>query len=249
MNNDVQGEAFVPDLTGEDYSALLARLHDVLKPRTYFEIGTLYGDTLRLARCASVAVDPQFHIANNIAEGKPMVCLYQMRSDDFFRDYNPTAIFGRQIDFAFLDGLHLFEFLLRDFLNTEKYCRRNSVIAVHDCIPTDVYMAERTPHVGNELPQHEGWWTGDIWKVVLILKKYRPDLFIYSLDAVPTGLILLTNLDPRSEVLEREYFHIVAEFEPLHLRDYGLTKYIAQLGIMSTRSLRTPEQIAARLWL
>ena len=200
MNEDVQGgPAFAPDLTGENYPDVLARLHEVLRPRSYFEIGTLDGLTLRLARCASLAVDPQFHIHDNIAEGKPLLCLYQMRSDDFFRDYNPAGILGGPIDFAFIDGLHLSEFLLRDFLNTEKYCRRNSVIAMHDCIPTDVYMAERTPHIGTELrPQHEGWWTGDVWKVTLILRKYRPDLFLHSLDASPTGLILVTRAPTRS---------------------------------------------------
>ena len=252
MSSDTQRDpdAFGPDLTGELYTDVLARLHETLQPRAYFEIGTLDGKTLHLARCASVAVDPQFLIHDNIAEGKPFLCLYQMRSDNFFREHNPVRILGREIEFAFLDGMHLFEFLLRDFLNTEKYCRRNSVIAIHDCIPTDIYTADRYQNVGNELrPEHDGWWTGDIWKVILVLKKYRPDLLIHALDAVPTGLVLVTNLDPQSGVLERDYFRIVAEFTPLDLRQYGIRAFIDQLNVISTHRLQTFEEIASRLWL
>jgi hypothetical protein len=243
MNDTLRhGAAFAPDLTGEPYWAVLERLHRFLNPRTYFEIGTLDGQTLRLARCASVAVDPQFLIHDNVAEGKPFLCLHQISSDDFFREHNPTIIFGRKIDLAFLDGLHLFEFLLRDFLNTERHCRNNSIIVMHDCIPTDIYMAARQKDVANELrPQHEGWWTGDVWKVVPILSKYRPELLIHAVDAAPTGLVLVTNLDSCSDVLERGYFHIVAEFEDLSLQEYGINTYVDELQMISTQRLQTPQ--------
>ena len=36
------------------------------------------------------------------------------------------------VDFAFLDGMHHFEYLLRDVLNTEKYSRKNSIVAFPD---------------------------------------------------------------------------------------------------------------------
>lgn len=50
-------------------------------------------------------------------------------------------------------------------------------------------------------------------------------------------------------MLERDYFRIVAEFEQLNLRDYGIDTYMAELGMISTRSLRTPEEITRKLWL
>lgn len=245
------GAAFAPDLTGEFYSDVLARFHEILKPRTYFEIGTLDGTTLRLARCASLGVDPQFLIQGNVTDGKPFLCLCQMSSDDFFRDRSPITILGGTIDLAFLDGLHLFEFLLRDFRNTEKFCRRNSVIVMHDCIPTDIYMAERIKDFANDLRphHHQGWWTGDVWKVVLAMKKYRPDLVVYPIDAAPTGLIVVTNLDPSSDVLERDYFRIVSEFSRISLQEYGITKYIDELRMVNTRQFETIENIAGRLWL
>ena len=49
------------------------------------------------------------------------------------------------MDFAFIDGMHLFEFALRDFMNLERHCTPQSVIMVHDCYPTEREHAEREP--------------------------------------------------------------------------------------------------------
>src|SRR5256885_12302956 len=35
---------------------------------------------------------------------------------------------GRPVDLAFIDGMHLFEFALRDFVNLERYCAPGSTI-------------------------------------------------------------------------------------------------------------------------
>ena len=50
----------LPDLTGEHYTEVLKRLHRELRPRSYSEIGTLHGQSLRLANCPSIAIDPDF---------------------------------------------------------------------------------------------------------------------------------------------------------------------------------------------
>lgn len=199
MDNNVppQGAIFVPDLTRELYPDVLARLHEVLKPRTYFEIGTAGGQSLQLARCASLAVDPQFAFQDNVTEGKPFLCLYQTGSEEVFHGYDSTDILGDKIDLAFLDGLHLFEFLWRGFPEHGKvlraefdncHARLHSDRCLHVRSPTRTLPTSGAPH-------HEGWWTGDVWQVMLILKKYRPDLFVHVLDAASTGLVLVTNLD------------------------------------------------------
>ena len=46
----------VPDLAGENYGSVLDRLHRVLEPASYLEIGTNAGDSLRFARCAARAL-------------------------------------------------------------------------------------------------------------------------------------------------------------------------------------------------
>jgi hypothetical protein len=203
-----------PELTGKDYHACLARLHEVLRPRTYFEIGTAQGSSLMLAQCASIAVDPTFLIQVR-ADSRPALCLFQMRSDDFFRFHDPRSILGADIDLAFLDGMHLVEYLLRDFMNTEKACHRQSLIALHDCLPLDYAMTARDGSHPASLVEsvRPDWWTGDVWKILLILRKYRPDLTVELFNAPPTGLVLIRGLNPESDILSAHYQEIVDRYQ------------------------------------
>ncbi len=193
--------------TGEFYRSCLARIHAKLQPRTYLEIGTEDGGTLCLSRSRSVAVDPKFELAEPIPGEMPSLFLFQGESDRFFEAHDPKVLLEGPVDLAFLDGMHLFEFLLRDFINTERHCHRGSMIILHDCIPLDIGMTERDMITAQSRPaQHyPGWWTGDVWKTVDILMRYRPDLDIIALDAPPTGLIVIRKLDPSSTVLLSEY--------------------------------------------
>ena len=49
-------------------------------------------------------------------------------------------------------------------------------------------------------------------KIIPILKKYRPDLNLVFVDAPPTGIVFVTNLDSRSTRLSDDYLNIVKEF-------------------------------------
>jgi hypothetical protein len=232
---------------GDNYLVLLRALHTILKPRTYFEIGSEAGISLSLAECASVAVDPAFGLKKDVIRRKPSLHLYHTTSDAFFRSVDPTAILGDKIELAFLDGMHLYEFLLRDFMNTERYCRRNSIIALHDCVPSDLLMTRRFQNNPEKtLPPS---WTGDVWKMVPILKKYRPDLAITVTDASPTGLVLITNLDPSSTVLGSSYADIIREMAEVDLASYGLDRFLDECALVPTGSLTEFEGMAKRFWL
>jgi hypothetical protein len=147
MENRALAHSKLPfiELDGAFYQTFLEQLHSMLRPQTYFEIGTLNDDTLKLASCTSISIDREYEISSNVIRKKPACHLFQMTSDDFFARHNPERIFGQKIDLAFLDGTHLFEFLLRDFINTERHCNRNSVIALHNCVPGDEFIAGRRP--------------------------------------------------------------------------------------------------------
>lgn len=239
-------------VTGKSYGGVLQNIHEKLKPKTYFEIGTLAGATLALSRCASIAVDPRFRVQSDVVASKPSCQFFQMTSDEFFQKYSPSSLFGAPIDFSFLDGMHLFEFLLRDFINTEQHCRANSIIALHDCLPSDGYMASRSrsprdPDRSKSI--HPSWWTGDVWKLVPVLMKYRPDLQLCVLDATPTGLVLITNLDPSNDILHRNYSKIVAEYRHVTLLNYGIKNLFAEANVMQTSQLDTFEDLSKYFWL
>ena len=184
--------------------------------KAYMEVGVRDGSTLQMIDCASIAIDPNFSISSFDFTDKTEVHFYQKTSDEFFRSHDPVAILGRQLDAVFLDGLHLFEFLLRDFANCERFCRKDSVIMLDDCLPINAEMVERYHDPAGRSDQSvAGWWTGDVWKMVPILKKARPDLHILAVDTAPTGTVCVTNLDPLSTVLHDDYFQLVREAQDM----------------------------------
>ncbi|UXN58950.1 class I SAM-dependent methyltransferase [Phyllobacterium zundukense] len=254
-----QGKAIIEDaavdhsdeVAGLFYTTFLLKLHENLKPKTYFEIGTLTGGTLALSSCRSLAVDPFFQVTNNVLGIKPSCTFIQEGSDSFFRHYDPVAILGDKIDLAFLDGMHLFEFLLRDFFNTERYCRRNSIIALHDCLPPGFNMTVRDPDDPRRAQSNSfsQFWTGDVWKIVPALRKYCPELKIEVFDCAPTGLVLITNLNPDRANKEDIYDKICDEFSEGDIDRASYDSYWSNLKISKADSFISSFDISVKYWL
>jgi hypothetical protein len=220
---------------GAHYLDLLAGIHRTLQPATYLEIGTYTGDSLKLASCTSIAIDTAFQVTSDIIGAKPVLMAFQTSSDAFFRDHDVDAIMPRGIDLAFLDGLHLFEFLLRDFINVEAHTNWRSAIVLHDCLPPNIEIAERDyrPH----LRKDDLWriyWTGDVWKLVPVLQKYRPDLQLTFFDAPPSGLVMVTGLDRTNTVLRDHYRAILEEYRGKEFDEASYRAYYD--GLTLTRS-------------
>ena len=172
-----------------------------------------------------------------------------MTSDEFFAAHDPKQVLGGPVDFAFLDGMHWCEFLLRDFFNTERHSRPNSVIAMHDCLPVEWPMAERVQGTPAVRDHHRHSWAGDVWRTAMILKKHRPDLQITAYAAPPTGLVCVTNLSPRSTVLSDSYASLVREMMSLSLVELGIDTLFSTLAIEPTTALADRQAISSRFWL
>ncbi|MBK3632628.1 class I SAM-dependent methyltransferase [Streptomyces sp. MBT97] len=201
----------------------LRELHKVTANRNYLEIGVDDGRSLRLSRVPSIAVDPAFKVTSEL---RCDVHLVRATSDDFFARRDPLAHLkggrhplrnlarGRHplchwrratLDLAFIDGMHLFEFALRDFINVERHCDWSSVIVLDDMLPRGVDEAARD--------RHTTAWTGDVYKLTEILSRHRPDLVTVPVDTEPTGQLVVFGADPRNPVLRERYHEIVAEYE------------------------------------
>ena len=184
----------------------LKGLHQVLQPRTYFEVGVRNGLSLALSRVPSVAVDPFYNLTREI---RCDVHLVRTTSDEFFARRAPFAHFERPlVDLAFIDGMHLSEFSLRDFINTERFCHPGSVVVFDDMLPRNVIEAGR----GREGSARHGAWAGDVYKVAETLAELRPDLVLLPMDTRPTGTLVVLGLDPANRVLHEAYDDLVEQF-------------------------------------
>jgi hypothetical protein len=240
----------MPDLIGDWYVRVLERLHTVLAPKSYLEIGVEKGTTLALARCPSIGIDPQFRFESlelvQQIVAKPSLFLFQIPSDDFFARFDPEALLGNAIDFAFLDGMHHCEFLLRDFRNIERHALPGSVIALHDCMPCETPIAERERYVPTiDKRRQDKEWAGDVWRTALLLKRYRPDLRMIVIDASPTGLVLLTNLNPHNSLIADNEQELVNEMKSWSLEKITVAGYFEEMEMKSEGRFRRPEQIRA----
>ncbi len=205
--------------TDLNYRRFLRRLHRNVLFDWYLEIGSRTGDSVEAVRGKTICVDPFFQIERNVVGEKPIFMAFQQTSDQFYAD-GTLANLGIEISFGFLDGMHLIEYLLRDFINTERHMAPAGVIAIHDCCPYDFAMTTRD--VANA-PQRA--WTGDVWKIIPILKVHRPDLQITVLGCRPTGLVLVHGLNPSDTTLADNYERIVAGWRDVDLESYGADKF------------------------
>jgi hypothetical protein len=184
------------------YKPFLSEVHQLLQPSHYLEVGVRLGNSLALARCPAVGIDPAYGIT---AELSNHVTLFRTTSDEYFSRPDPLAVTGGEpFDFIFIDGLHLFEFAFRDFINAERHASEKGIIIFDDVLPRTVDEAARERHTYH--------WTGDVYPMLEVLERYRPDLMVVPVGTQPTGLLLVLGLDPSSTVLSDNYDAIMAEF-------------------------------------
>lgn len=135
--------------------------------KTYLEIGVFGGFTFKRIKVPiKMCIDPD-------SEFKPT---YKMTSDEFFRNINKYNYLD-SYDIVFIDGMHLWQYTLRDILNTMKYLNPHYII-VHDCKPYNYEQQIR------KIPEDLRPWTGDVWKawVLLRIQLYGVHMFVVDID-------------------------------------------------------------------
>lgn len=191
---------------GPPYRDVLRRLHELVRPRSYLEIGVETGATLGFAHAAerAIGIDPDSSkLRRELVP--PCARVFHETSDAFFQRYTRKALLGpHRLDLAFIDGMHLFEYALRDFMHVEAWSEPNGVIVLHDCVPVSVLSASRE--------RRSNFWVGDVWKVVSILREYRPELRVKIVATAPSGLVIVRGLEPSSRVLWDRLDAIVERF-------------------------------------
>lgn len=143
---------------------------------SYLEIGVQEprNNLLRVNCRTKVGVDP--------AVSHPLV--YRKTSDEFFKTNQ------QRFDLIFIDGLHEYEQVKRDFINSMDILSDNGYIVIHDTLP----MNEDTASV----PRKTKMWHGDVYRLVLELHKYCG----YKTINTDNGCTVCwkTNVNPRGDI-------------------------------------------------
>src|SRR3954463_4612567 len=215
-----------------EYLDFLARMHAAVAPEAYLEIGLRHGDSLALADCPALGVDPGFNLKVDLGDNAR---LRRETSDEYFGREKPLKpLGGRRVDLAFIDGMHLSEFALRDFMGVERLSRWTGVAIFDDILPRTVEEASRD--------RRTRAWTGDVYKVLGWLGRHRPDLICLRVGTQPTGLLLVLGLDPANRVLPARYDLMLEQAvtsDPQHVP----ADVLERCGVLQ------PEQVlASQIW-
>jgi hypothetical protein len=126
-------------------------------------------------------------------------------SDDFFKENND------KFDIVFIDGLHTYEQVKKDILNSVNCLNVNGIILVHDCMPDSLGK--------QAVPRYKMQWNGDVWKAIVDLRQ-KEDLDIYTCEMDQgIGIItkkknssLLSLNKPIHKIKFRDYFDNYKEY-------------------------------------
>jgi predicted O-methyltransferase YrrM/tetratricopeptide (TPR) repeat protein len=129
------------------------------KSKKYLEIGVSKGDNISNIICDyKVGVDPN--------EDSPAT--FHLTSDEFFKQNK------EKFDIIFIDGLHEYNQVLTDILNSLDILNVGGYIICHDMNPTKEEYQRPYPVVDT--------WNGDSWKAFVHLRKERNDLEMFVVD-------------------------------------------------------------------
>lgn len=155
-----------------------------------------------LATCPAVAVDPTNQLKFPL---RTTDRFFEQTSDEFFASHSCEEVLGASPDLVFIDGMHLSEFALRDFINVESWASPSTVVVFDDVVPAKIEFAGRDP---------EGFvWAGDVYKTLRVLKHLRPDLRIDAFRVPYTGLAVVRDLDPGNTTLRDQYAVLEEELQ------------------------------------
>jgi hypothetical protein len=81
---------------------------------------------------------------------------YKGTSDEFFLRNSEC------FDCIFIDGLHEYDQVYKDIINSLKFLNEGGIILLHDCLPASVHQ--------QAVPRYKKIWNGDVWKAIVNIR-------------------------------------------------------------------------------
>lgn len=188
-----------------DRISIINELMSKKKLTNYLEIGVFNGRVFfRVKSTFKIAVDPSFAFDALRKAGKFFINPYNLfnryiekKSDDFFAEDAPELFANKKCNLSLIDGMHEYQFALRDAENVLKYLSEDGVIIMHDCNP--ITKEEACTFEEWKAKGFKGQWNGDVWKTIMHLRTFRDDINVFVLDC-DQGLGIITKQKPESRL-------------------------------------------------
>ena len=81
---------------------------------------------------------------------------YKGTSDEFFLKNSEC------FDCIFIDGLHEYDQVYKDIINSLKFLNEGGIILLHDCLPPSIHQ--------QAVPRYKRTWNGDVWKAIVNIR-------------------------------------------------------------------------------
>ena len=133
---------------------LINQVIDLKKFSSYLEIG-----------CDNDHAFSQIKLKDKIGVDPNSGGNFRGTSDEFFLKNK------RKFDCIFIDGLHEYDQVNQDILNSLENLNENGMILLHDCLPKSLNQ--------QAVPRHQWIWNGDVWKCIVKFR-CREDLDIVT---------------------------------------------------------------------
>ena len=132
-------------------------------------------------------------------------------SDEFFKANN------KKFDLVFIDGLHTYEQVKKDIINSLDCLKENGVVLVHDCMPD--CMSKQA------VPRYRMTWNGDVWKAIVDLR-HNGDLNIFTCE-INQGIGIIKK-EKNTSILK-----VDKKIKDLKFKDYyeNYNKYLRVINI------------------
>ena len=121
---------------------IIQKIINKKKYENYLEIG-----------CDQDSNFSKIKIKNKIGVDPQVGGTLKMTSNEFFKE---NKIY---FDCIFIDGMHIYEQVRTDILNSIKFLSMNGTIIIHDCLPLKIW--------NQIVPRIYGHWNGDVWKAIV----------------------------------------------------------------------------------
>ena len=145
---------------GFDFTSKKSRLEivqNIIKKKNfkkYLEIGCFDDELFNYIKCEKkIGVDP-------VSGGT-----IRATSDQFFK------VNKERFDCVFIDGLHEYQQVKKDIINSLQFLNEGGIILLHDCLPNNYYE--------QATPRCQWIWNGDVWKAIVACRSLN-DIDVYT---------------------------------------------------------------------